>query len=336
MAFRICTIGCGKHSTLVHGPSYEKYVRERPDTVLAACCDLRPERADAYRDRFGFQRSYTELREMLKREKPDAVCVIVPEPYICQTSLEVMEAGFPVLLEKPPGLCRAETLKMIGTAERTGVINQVAFNRRYLPLMETLKRELKLHARGTVQNLFYAFYRFGRREPSFETTAIHGIDAAKYILGSDYKEVRFTYQELSQYGEKVANFLLECVFENGVTARLDFCPCTGTVIERLCVTALDQTFFLRTPIWDGMDAPGEYLRIKGCAAQSRISGLELTDSQEMFETNGFYRENFDFFENVRAGRRSGNDISSALQSVEIAEAIKLRAPFWRQNGGVEA
>ena len=336
MAFQICTIGCGNHSTLVHGPSYKKYVQKRPDTVLAACCDLNSERASTYRDRFGFQRSYTDLHEMLKRERPDAVCVIVPEPYICQTSLEVMEAGFPILLEKPPGLCRAETLNMIKTAERTGVINQVAFNRRYLPLMGVLKKEIDLHARGTVQNLFYEFYRFGRREPFFETTAIHGTDAAKYVLGSDYKEVRFTYQKLPRQGEKVANFLLECVFENGVTARLNFCPCTGVVTERLCVTALDQTFFLRTPIWDGMDAPGEYLHIKGCAVQSRISGKDLTDSQELFETNGFYQENFDFFENVRAGRKSENDIRSALQSVEIAEAIKLRAPFWRQGGSVEA
>lgn len=117
---------------------------------------------------------------------------------------------------------------------------------------------------------------------------------------------------------------------------MNFCPCTGVVAERLCVTALDQAFFLRTPIWNGMDTPGEYLRVKGCAVQSRISGSDLTDSQEMFETNGFYQENFDFFENVRTGRKSENDISSTLQSVEIAEAIKLRAPFWRQDGGVEA
>lgn len=330
MALKICTIGCGNHSAMVHGPSYQKYVKNYPDTILAACCDLSPEKAADYQQRFGFGKHYTDMHEMLDQEKPDAVCVIVPEPYICQTSIAVMELGYPVLLEKPPGLCKEETMKMIAAAEETGVINQVAFNRRYLPLNRKLKEAIGLHAKDTVQSLFYEFYRYGRREASFETTAIHGIDAAKFIIGSDYKEVRFSYLEMPKLGEKVANLLLDCVFENGVTARLNFCPCTGVVLERICVTALDQTFFLTTPIWDGVDAPGEMIHMEGCKVKSRISGLELTDSQEMFETNGFYQENEAFFENVRHGKKSENDIRSTLQSVEIAEAIKLRKILWKR------
>lgn len=332
MALKICTIGCGNHSAMVHGPSYQKYVKNYPDTILTACCDLNPEKAAAYQQQFGFERYYTDMVEMLNREKPDAVCVIVPEPYICQTSIDVMKLGYPVLLEKPPGLCREETMKMIAAAEKADVINQVAFNRRYLPLIRQLKELIALHAKDTVQNMFYEFYRYGRREASFETTAIHGIDAAKYIIGSDYKEVRFTYREMPELGEKVANILLDCVFANGVMARLNFCPCTGVVLERVCVTALDQTFFLQTPIWDGVDAPGELLHMKACELKTRISGLELTDSQEMFETNGFYDENAAFFENVRNGRKSENDIRSTLQSVEIAEAIKMRKEiYFSQN-----
>lgn len=331
MALRICVIGCGNHSSMVHGPSYAKYVKEYPDTILAACCDFSMEKAEAYRQRFGFERCYTDMVKMLETEKPDAVCVIVSEPFVCKTSIAVMEMGYHVLLEKPPGLCREETEAMVTAAEKAGVINQVAFNRRFLPLIRKFRETVSNHARDTVQNMLYEFYRYERKEPSFETTAIHGIDAAKYIIGSDYKEVRFTYQELPQMGYNVVNIQMDCVFENGIQAVIRFCPCTGLVVERVCIHAGEQSFFLKTPIWDGFDAPGELVHIKAGTVVSSISGLEVCDCQDMFETNGFYDENREFFENVRAGRKCENDIRSTLQSVELAEAIKKRTMHWKQG-----
>lgn len=329
MALKICTIGCGNHSVKVHGPSYVKYKKERPDTVLAACCDLDADRAKQYQAQFGFERAYTDMTEMLHAEKPDAVCVLVPAPLIYQTSIAVMELGYSIMLEKPPGLCKAETKHMIAVAQKTGVINQVAFNRRYIPLIKKLKEEVQLHAKDRVQTLFYEFYRVNRCELTFETTAIHGIDAAKYVIGSDYKDVRITYQEMPKLGPNVANILLDCRFENGVMARLNFCPTTGVILERMSVLAKDHTFFLSTPIWDGFDTPGEYQHLEAGRLVSRLSGNELVDTQEMFVTNGFYDENFSFFENVRMGRACENDLASTLQSVEIAEAIKSRASDWK-------
>lgn len=324
MALKICIIGCGNHSTRVHGPSYIKYKSNYSDTILAACCDFDPAKAAAYQRKFGFQRYYTDMNEMLQKENPDAVCVIVPEAQIAHVAVDVMKKGYNVLLEKPPGLNREETLGLIDAAENSGVINQVAFNRRYLPLIVRLKEALQFHAGNSIQNMFYEFYRYNRTESHFETTAIHGIDAAKFIIGSNYKKVRFTYQELPRSGNNVANIALECTFENGVAAQIHFCPCTGVVLERICVNAQDQTFFLNTPIWDGLDAPGELLHIKAGNVVSRLSGTSVSDGQQLIETNGFYDENRDFFENVRHNRKSENDIKSALQSVEIAEAIKAR------------
>lgn len=328
MSLKICTIGCGNHSSLVHGPSYLKYVKNYPDTVLEACCDLDNVRATAYREKFGFLRSYTDMYEMLEKEKPDAVCVIVPEPLICDTATAVMNLGYHILLEKPPGMCKKDTQRMIAEAESRHVINHVAFNRRYIPLVKKLKEELQEYAVDGIQNILYEFYRYERREGTFETTAIHGIDAVKNIAGSNYKQVRFTYQEMPQYGPKVANIYLECTFENGVIARINFVPCAGVVVDRACINAKDHTFFLQTPIWNGFDTPGELVHVHNGELVSKISGLDLNCGTEMFETNGFYDENEVFFENVRAGKQGTDTISSALQAVEIAEAIKLRRTVW--------
>ena len=331
MALKICVIGCGSHSSKVHGPSLRKYASEYPDTVLAACCDLDPEKAAKYKEAFGFERCYTDMYKMLETEKPDAVCVIVPERFICDTACTVMGLGFHVMLEKPPGLNPAENLRLINAAEKSGVINQVAFNRRSMPLINRLKEQIDEYASGTVQSLFYEFYRYNRKEPTFETTAIHGIDTARHIIGSDYKSVRFTYREMPELGSKVANIFMDCEFESGVYARLNFCPCTGVVLERFTVNALNDTFFLTTPIWDGFDTPGELTHVKAGKLVSRVSGLDVTLSQAMFETNGFYYEDRAFFENVRAGRKSKNDIRSTLQSVELEEAIEKRIAYWEKK-----
>ncbi len=334
---KICVIGCGNHSAMVHGPSYVKYAAEHPDTVLAGCCDLNEDRAQAYRDQFGFQRAYTDMEQMLTAEKPDAVCVIVPEWLVCDTSIAVIERGYHVLLEKPPGLCLADTQRMAAVAEKAGVINQVAFNRRFMPLIQEFRRLICAEGKDSMQSMIYEFYRFRRTETSFETIAIHGIDAARYIMGCDCRQVHFTYQELPQMGPGVINIRMDCEFENGVLAQLHFNSCTGLVTERFCVNALDQSFFLRSPIWDGFDAPGELLHVKEGKTVLRLSGTDVCESQQMYLTNGFYEENRTFFDCVRNGVRSNHDIRSTLQSVELAEAIRDRRGCWvkgeRNPGG---
>ena len=37
--------------------------------------------------------------------------------------------------------------------------------------------------------------RVDRRDPDFSVTAIHGIDAVRFLARSDYAHVRFRYQE---------------------------------------------------------------------------------------------------------------------------------------------
>ncbi len=316
---------------MVHGPSMRKYADENPDVVLAACCDMNEERAISYKERFGFERHYTDMHEMLACEKPDAVSVIVPERLVADVASDVMSLGYPTQMEKPPGLCREETLKLIAAADKSGVINQVAFNRRHMPMITKLKDEIAQLKEGELQNLRYEFYRFKRREPIFEAAAIHGIDAAKAIIGSDYKTVRLMYQELPHIGEKVCNTYITCTFENGATALLSFCPCTGIVVERVCVNATSHTYILETPVWDGYDAPGKLVHVQDGKVMAEYSGLDMTSSQEMYITNGFYDENKNFFDHVRRGEKCKDDVRSCLQSVEIAECIKNRVEFYEKT-----
>jgi predicted dehydrogenase len=323
--FKICTIGCGNMAKEGHGPSYKKYAMLNPDVNLVACCDLDEKKASFFQKNFGFKKYYTDIEAMLETEKPDAVCLIAPEHLTAGLSSMILEQGYPLMMEKPPGLNREETLSMIAAAKRGGVANQVAFNRRYMPLVRELKHQMEeVCPPNDIQHIRYDFYRVNRKDSDFAATAIHGIDTVKFLAGADYSKIKFQYQQFPELGPNVANIFMECTFTSGATAYISFCPVAGVIIERATVNSYNHTFFLNLPVWEAMDSPGRLTHVVQGKIQLDVTGDDISDGSEMFETNGFYGENAAFFDAVREGRRPSGDIASGLQSVEIADCIRKR------------
>lgn len=327
MPFRIAVIGCGSISMGYHGPSYQKYAAEHEDTQLAACCDLDFDRGRLFCEKFGFNKAYTDWKEMLDWEKPDAVCLNVPPPLTPIFTIPILRMGYPLLLEKPPGLTEADVDEMIHVADETGTPNQVAFNRRYAPLVAHLRDILvQRFTPEQIQHICYDFCRIGRTDADFSTTAIHGIDAARFIVNSDYAVVNFHYREFPRAGPSVANIFMDCTFRSGATAQLSFLPLSGAVIERAQVHALDRIYFLNTPIWMGFDFPGSLLVVEKGMIIERLDGSQAASASEDFILNGFYQENQAFFEDIRNGRKPAGDIRSGRQPVIIAQALRERRP----------
>ncbi|TDF91230.1 Gfo/Idh/MocA family protein [Paenibacillus piri] len=325
MSFRICTIGCGQHATRVHGPSYRKYADTYPGTVLAACCDLEPLKAASFQRQFGFLRHDTDIRIMLERERPDAVCLVVGESQIAPLSALVLKLGFPLLLEKPPGLTREDTVRIAAAAEASGAPNQVAFNRWHAPLMSKLKQLLDENfAPGDINYIGYDFYRVGRMDEDFATTAIHGISAVSFMAGSPFRKVRFTYRDMPGLYRYAANIYMECEFESGAVGHLAFCPAAGVVIERGVVNALNHTFFLELPIWAAYDHPGRLIHLEDGQLRQELSGDQTAGSGELYITNGFYAENESFFNAIRERRSPVGGVREALQIVELVDCIRQR------------
>lgn len=186
MAFKICVIGCGGIAVRGHGPAYQLYRQTHEGTELAGCCDIDAQRAAHFRERFGFRRAYTDYAEMLAQERPDAVCLVVPVEKTAGLAVSIMKRGYPLLMEKPPGieLCEAELLA--NAAESCGVPNMVAFNRRHVPLVRILRERM---ANRVIRHIQCEFCRVGRYDKDFTTTAVHGIDTVGLLAGAPYKEV---------------------------------------------------------------------------------------------------------------------------------------------------
>ena len=320
--FKICVLGCGGMSSSGHGPSFKKYFEDYKDVELSACCDLDEQKGKAYQEKFGFKRFYTDYNEMLDAEKPDVVSLICPVQFTKDLAISIIKKGYNIILEKPPGLNKEEVYEIIKEAdEHKDVFVRTSFNRRYTPLIMKLK---ELIGDKQIYNITYQMYRNKRSDADFATTAIHAIDATKYIAGTDYKNINIRYQELKDIGETVSNFYLDCEFENGAFAQIALVPMGGVVAERVTVNTHDETFMLELPFWGNPDAPGRLRVIKNREIIHDISGLDLSDSEEMFETSGFYDENRMFFELIRSGVEPTCDLESGVQSVEIANCLRQR------------
>ena len=320
----VCTIGCGSLSSTVHGPSYVKYASLYPDTHFAACCDLNEDAARAYAARFGFSRYYTDYRQMIEQERPDAVCIIVPDTVTADIACSVLAYGCAAFIEKPPGKTLAEAQRILDAAEASGAPTQVAFNRRFVPMVRAAKRALKEEADVPIRHIQYDFQRVARRDKDFSTTAIHGIDTVRHLAGADFESVRFEYVPFPEEGPGVCNIFLFGRFTTGATAALSFLPLTGAVVERATIVLGSSTLFVDIPIWDGLDAPGRLLVCRNGGRAALVDGAQTNDGPNMFEQSGFYAENRSFFEDVRMSRRPACDMRCALQSVEIAQAIRDR------------
>jgi predicted dehydrogenase len=334
MGFKICVIGCGGIASGYHGPSYAKYVAENPGVELTACCDIVQEKVDSFAERFGFTRTYRNYVEMLEKEKPDAVCLNVPPTLTCQLTCVILRMRYPLLLEKPPGVTVDEIDQMIAVANQYGVPNQVAFNRRYTPLVVALKRMLSERQNpDEIQHIRYDFSRIGRTDDDFSTTAIHGIDTASFIAGSAYAQVKFHYQEFPNLGPTTANIFMDCTFASGVTAHLNFTPVSGAVLERATVHALNHLYGLHLPVWDAFDVPGRLFHLEKGNLVEDVTGPQVSGGEENFILNGFSQEDAAFFDDIRAGRFPQGSLETGRQVVEIAQCIRERRGEYRGDNG---
>ena len=316
MPFKIALIGCGWVSTSCHAPSYQEYAASHPGVVLSACCDTDPRRAADFRERFGFQHDYTNYLDMLDAEHPQVVCLNVPPPLIAAMGVEIMRRGYPLMSEKPPGLNVADLDRLIAAADSSRVIHQVAFNRRYMPLVTELKGRL---ASQTIHHIEGRMTRIHRTDPMFATTAVHLIDAARHIVGCDYHQVALSYQELPEEGPGVANYRLEGRFTNGTSLHFSIFPLAGTDVEQFTLYALDRTFMLDA--FNSPQTPGRLRVFEKGHLDLDLDVYQLSQRREAYYINGFYHEVAAFFDAVQAGTYLPHDFRSCRQSIEIMQCL---------------
>jgi len=97
------------------------------------------EKAQAFADRWGYERVETDWRKLVAADDIDAIDICTPNNLHAEIAIEAAKHGKAILCEKPLSMNTAEGEEMCRAVEDAGVLNTVWYNYRRLPAVTLAK-----------------------------------------------------------------------------------------------------------------------------------------------------------------------------------------------------
>ncbi|PZR00773.1 MAG: oxidoreductase [Cereibacter sphaeroides] len=116
MTAKIGVVGVGWWATVNHIPT----IQAGTDAEVVALCDLDAERLRIAGDQFGIAGRYTDLAEMLAKERLDGLMVSTPHVAHTAPAIAGLKAGCHVLVEKPMATSAADGRAIAAAAKAAG------------------------------------------------------------------------------------------------------------------------------------------------------------------------------------------------------------------------
>jgi D-xylose 1-dehydrogenase (NADP+, D-xylono-1,5-lactone-forming) len=153
---RLGIVGCGAISER-HGPAADA----TPAVSIVACCDVRRDVAEEWRDRFGCERAYDDYRAMVSEHELDGVILATWPTLHRDQLLGCLDAGVRnILCEKSLALTGAEALEIWQAAEERGALVVEGYMYRHHPAFVTLLELVESGRTGPLDNVWAAFSLF--------------------------------------------------------------------------------------------------------------------------------------------------------------------------------
>ena len=149
---------------------------------LCAVAGRRLEKAQAFRDEFGFRKAYGSYEELLADPEVEAVYIPLPNDLHCEWSVRALQAGKHVLCEKPLAVSEEQVKWMFDAAEKSGVYLMEAFAYLHSPFVQAVKAELDAGVIGDIRYMESAFIT-GRRPDTDIRLRKETCGGAMYDLG---------------------------------------------------------------------------------------------------------------------------------------------------------
>ncbi len=129
MSLKVAIVGCGKIAD-----GHVEEIGKMPDLArVVAVCDLEPLMAEQLAMRYAVPRHYSDLGELLEKERPDVVHVTTPPQSHLEITRLAVDAGCHVYVEKPLTLNHADSLRLVELVEKAGRSLTVGYTYLYDP-----------------------------------------------------------------------------------------------------------------------------------------------------------------------------------------------------------
>lgn len=172
-----------------------------PNAELTAICDMNEEKLQQVQKDWNIPYSYTDFDEMIKTDELDAVVITSPSALHTKQIANALEAGLHVFSEKPLGTT-VEECKIAEEAveKHPDKVFMLGFMRRYDPSYAYAKKKIEsgeigrpILFRGYSQDpescIEGAIAYAGHSGGQFIDMAVHDIDLARWMMGSEPKSI---------------------------------------------------------------------------------------------------------------------------------------------------
>jgi len=229
---KVAVIGIGSM-----GINHLRVYSELENVEVVGAADVSEDRLQMVASRFSV-RTYLDYRELVEKEKPDAISITVPTSEHENVASFCLEQGVHVLIEKPIAATVDEGRRLIALAEKMEKQLMVGHIIRFNPAMQSLKKRLE---NGDAGKIFQVFCRRAGPFPArirdvgvVVDLAPHDVDIMRFLTGKDPKRVfAETEQRIHTDHEDLLFGLLR--FPGGITGALEINWLTPTKMRETLV-----------------------------------------------------------------------------------------------------
>ncbi len=220
------------------GKSHARVYSDIDNVELVAVCDVNKEIAKKIADKYKTN-YYVNYKNMLKKEKIEALSVCVPTILHKKVAVDVIKNKINLLVEKPIATTIKEAEEIINEAKKYNVKLMAGHIERFNPVVIELKKRIERNELGKIYTVHCVrLSPFPQRVVDVGVIvdlAIHEIDILKYIISSKIKRL---YAETAQRIHSTHEDLLigTIRFENTVLGVINANWLTPKKVREITIT----------------------------------------------------------------------------------------------------
>lgn len=230
----LAVIGTGRYGTNIICAF--KQLESKGEAKLVSICDINEKILKSQSKKYKVK-GYVDYREMLEKEKIDAVAVATPDPFHKEPSVYAAKSGKHILVEKPMDITVEGCLEMIEAAKQNNVLLQIDFHKRYDPYHQQLWRNVRdgkfgkieygyVHMEDRIEVPAKWFWDWDSKPSPVWFLGVHFIDLVRWCIQSNGRCVYATGSKikLKEMGiDTYDSISAKVVFDNDVSVNFDSC-----------------------------------------------------------------------------------------------------------------
>jgi len=312
---RIAIIGAGARALMAHYPS----LRDIPEAELVAVSELDEQRLHKVCDEYKIKGRYSDYRQMLEREKPDAVYAIMPPHHLYDVCATTIEHGCHLIIEKPPAVTSEQIRQLAALARRHKVLTGVAFQRRFAPVIR--RGKTLCEKRGTVHTAHASFYKnsvggapyYRGAMDMLTCDGIHAVDTLRYLCGGEVESVASDSRRLDAGHWNIHLAMVR--FSSGATGLLLNNFMAGRRMFSVEVHSPGISFF------GDPEEGGQLYADNKTEPIDELDPFALSKSEEDYRAFGTYDINRHFVDCMLKGKDPETNFDDAIKTMELVDAV---------------